>query len=132
MCVSGIRVSEAQNLKLQDVDLKEAVLTIRGAKFGKDRLVPLRPSTCQVFARYLARRRRMWSKRPASNYLFVSNRGNRLDDGDIRRTFYALSRDIGLRGPTEHHGLDRTARSRVHFDRCADRLANLGDHCRHP
>jgi integrase/recombinase XerD len=104
MCVSGIRVSEAQNLKLQDVDLKEAVLTIRGAKFGKDRLVPLHPSTCQVLARYLARRQRMWSKRPASNYLFVSSRGNRLDDGDIRRTFYALSRNIGLRGPTDHHG----------------------------
>jgi integrase/recombinase XerD len=85
MCVSGIRVSEAQNLKLQDFYLKEAVLTIRGAKFGKDRLVPLHPSTCQVLARYLARRQRMSSRRPASNYLFVSSRGNRLDDGDIRR-----------------------------------------------
>jgi integrase/recombinase XerD len=104
MSVSGMRVSEVRNLELQDVDLKERVLTIRGAKFGKDRLVPLHPSTCRVLARYLARRQRMWAKRAGSNYLFVSSRGNRLDDGDIRRTFHALSREIGLRGPTDSHG----------------------------
>jgi integrase/recombinase XerD len=104
MSVSGMRVSEVRNLELQDVDLKEGVLTIRGAKFGKDRLVPLHPSTCRVLARYLARRQRMWAKRAGPNYLFVSSRGNRLDDGDIRRTFHALSREIGLRGPTDSHG----------------------------
>ena len=104
LSVSGMRGSEVQNLKVQDVDLNERVLTIRGAKFGKDRLVPLHPSTCRVLARYLARRHRMWAKRPASSYLFVSSRGNRLDDGDIRRTFHALSRAIGLRGPTDHRG----------------------------
>ena len=37
-------------------------------------------------------------------YLFVSNRGNRLDGGEIHRTFYALSRQIGLRGPTDRYG----------------------------
>lgn len=104
MSVSGMRVSEVRNLKMQDVDLKERVLTIRGAKFGKDRLVPLHPSTCRVLARYLARRQRTWAKRAASNYLFVSSRGNRLDDGDIRRTFYALSRETGLRGPADSRG----------------------------
>jgi integrase/recombinase XerD len=104
MSVSGMRVSEVRNLELQDVDLKERVLMIRGAKFGKDRLVPLHTSTCRVLTRYLVRRQRMWAKRAASNYLFVSSRGNRLDDGDIRRTFYALSREIGLRGPTDSRG----------------------------
>jgi len=39
-----------------------------------------------------------------SSYLFVSNWGNRLDSGEIHRTFYALSRKIGLRGPTDSHG----------------------------
>jgi len=104
MSVSGMRVSEVQNLKLQDLDLKERVLTVRGAKFGKDRLVPLHPSTCRVLARYLARRQRLWAKCPVSSYLFVSSRGNRLDDGDIRRTFYALCRNVGLRGPTDQRG----------------------------
>ena len=104
LSVSGLRVGEAQNLELQDVDLQAGVLTIRGAKFGKSRLVPLHTSTRRVLADYVARRERAWANRPVSSYLFVSGWGNRLDGGDIRRTFYALSRQIGLRGPSDSHG----------------------------
>ena len=104
LCVTGLRVSEAQNLELQDVDLRAGVLTIRGAKFGKSRLVPLHASTRRVLADYMARREQVWTNRPISSYLFVSNWGNRLDGGDVRRTFYALSRQIGLRGPSDSHG----------------------------
>jgi integrase/recombinase XerD len=104
LSVTGLRVGEAQNLQLQDVDLIARVLTIRGAKFGKDRLVPLHPSTCRVLARYIARRQRMWATRSASTNLFLSTWGNRLDGGDIRRTFYTLSRQVGLRGPCDRHG----------------------------
>jgi integrase len=80
------------------------VLTIRGAKFGKMRLVPLHASTCKVLGNYIARRNRHWAKRPVSSYLFVSSWGNRLDSGDVHRTFYALSRQIGLRGPSDSRG----------------------------
>lgn len=104
LSVTGLRVSEAQNLELQDVDLRAGVLTIRGAKFGKSRLVPLHASTCSVLADYIARREQVWANRPVSSYLFVSGLGNRLDGGDIRRTFYALSRQIGLRGPSDSRG----------------------------
>ena len=104
LSVSGLRISEARNLKLQDVDLKAAVLTIRGAKFGKSRLVPLHPSTCAVLANYIARRQRHWAGRAVSPYLFVSSRGNRLDGGGIHRTFYALSRQIGLRSASDRRG----------------------------
>jgi integrase/recombinase XerD len=45
LSVTGMRLSEALNLKLADVDLEHAVLTIRGAKFGQWRLVPIHPST---------------------------------------------------------------------------------------
>ena len=101
--VSGLRIGEARNLELQDVDLKEALLTVRGAKFGKSRLVPLHASTCKVLADYIVRRERFLSGRHAC-HLFISHRGNRLDGGEIRRTFYALSRKIGLRGPSDSHG----------------------------
>ena len=104
LSVSGMRVSEAQNLELKDVDLRGGVLTIRGAKFGKSRLVPVHPSTRRVLADYITRRESVWAKRPVSSYLFVSGWGNRLDGGDIRRTFYALSRQIGLRGLSDSHG----------------------------
>jgi integrase len=104
LSVSGLRLGEARNLKLQDVDLKAALLTVRGAKFGKDRLVPLHVSTCKVLADYIARRSRHWAERSVSSYLFVSSWGNRLDGGDIHRTFYTLSRQIGLRGASDRHG----------------------------
>ena len=91
-------------LNFEDVDLKAAVLTIRGAKFGKSRLVPLHASTCKVLADYIVRRNRHWAQRPVSSYLFVSSSGNRLDVGTIHRVFYALSRQIGLRGIADSHG----------------------------
>lgn len=104
LSVSGLRLGEARNLELKDVDLDAAVLTIRGTKFGKSRLVPLHASTCKVLADYIARRKRHWAARPVSSYLFVSSWGTRLDGGDIHRTFYALSRQIGLRGASDSHG----------------------------
>jgi integrase/recombinase XerD len=104
LSVAGLRVSEARNLEVKDVDLKAGVLTIRGTKFGKTRLVPLHRSTCRVLADYIDRRSRHWRQRPVSSYLFVSSSGHRLDGADIRRTFYALSRRVGLRGPFDSHG----------------------------
>jgi integrase len=104
LSVSGLRLGEARNLELGDVDLEARVLTIRGTKFGKTRLVPLHASTCRVLAEYLRRRQRHWGRRPVSRYLFVSSQGHRLDSGDVHRTFYALSRRIGLRGPSDSHG----------------------------
>jgi integrase/recombinase XerD len=104
LSVSGLRLGEARNLELQDVDLKAAVLTIRGTKFGKTRLVPLHATTCKVLANYLARRQRHWAGRAVSSYLFVSSQGNRLDGGDIHRAFYTVSRKIGLRGACDSRG----------------------------
>jgi integrase len=104
LSVSGLRLGEARNLELQDVDLKAEVLTIRGTKFGKSRLVPIHASTCEVLADYIVRRNRHWETRSVSSYLFVSSWGNRLDEAQIHRAFYALSRQIGLRGVSDSHG----------------------------
>jgi integrase/recombinase XerD len=79
-------------------------LTIRGAKFGRSRLVPLHASTCKVLTAYIARRERHWGDQAVSPYLFVTGWGNRMDTGEIHRTFYALSRQIGLRGASDSHG----------------------------
>ncbi len=104
LSATGMRVGEARNLELQDIDLRTGVLTIRSSKFGKSRLIPIHASTRRVLANYLARRNRRWARRSVSSYVFLSNRGNELDSGQIRRTFYALSRQTGLRGPTDSHG----------------------------
>ena len=61
LATSGMRISEALNLHLTDVDLDQALLTIRGAKLGKTRLVPLHASTARVLADYLHRRREFFA-----------------------------------------------------------------------
>jgi integrase/recombinase XerD len=102
LVVAGLRISEARNLRTDDVDLNEGILTIRGAKFGKSRLVPIHPSTRTVLSDYASQRDHFLGRRPET--FFVSGRGTRLDGGEIRRTFYALSRQIGLRGASDSHG----------------------------
>ena len=47
---AGLRFSEATRLTLADVDLPEAVLTIRATKFYKSRLVPIGPQLAAVLA----------------------------------------------------------------------------------
>jgi integrase/recombinase XerD len=62
LAVTGLRLGEAINLRHDDVDWAEGKLTIRGAKFGKSRLVPLHRSTCRVLADYAKRRKHRFGK----------------------------------------------------------------------
>jgi len=103
LAVTGLRISEALNLQLADVDWSEGILTIQGAKFGKSRLVPLHASTRRALLAYTKRRDRFFAEAPISHF-FASSRGQRLDGGDVRRTFYKLSRQIGLRTASASHG----------------------------
>jgi integrase/recombinase XerD len=96
-------LGEALNLCIGDIDWSEDLLTIRGAKFGKSRLVPLHASTCKVLADYAKRRDRRFGVRTEGPFL-VNKNGNRLDKGEVHRTFYALSRQIGLRGVNDSRG----------------------------
>lgn len=96
LSVTGLRISEALDLKLDDVDLDQGVLTIQAAKLGRSRLVPLHPSTCAALADYLDRREQFVGNRN-SDHVFVSTRGTRLDIGRVHRVFYALSQQAGLR-----------------------------------
>ncbi|HUO80937.1 MAG TPA: tyrosine-type recombinase/integrase [Steroidobacteraceae bacterium] len=98
LSVTGLRIAEALDLKLDDVDLAQGVLTIRAAKFGRSRLVPIHPSTRTVLTHYLSRRSAFLGPR-SSSHLFISNRGTRLDVGRVHRAFYTLSRQVGLRAP---------------------------------
>lgn len=104
LSVTGLRIGEAIRLQLDDVNLQDGVLTVRGTKFGKSRLVPVHRTTQQVLAAYRARRERCLAGRNASPFFFITSHGHHLDIGDVHRTFYKRSRQTGLRGPTASHG----------------------------
>jgi len=103
LSVTGLRISEALDLRSKDVDLTEGVLTIRGAKLGKSRLVPIHISTQRVLSDYASERDQLFAGAPTSFFL-VSRRGTRLEPSQVRRTFYTLSRKTGLRGLCASHG----------------------------
>jgi integrase len=103
LAVTGLRLGEALHLRIGDIDWSEDLLTIRGAKFGKSRLVPLHVSTCRVLADYAKRRDRRFGARTEGPFL-VNQNGNQLDKGEVHRAFYTLSRQIGLRGVDDSRG----------------------------
>lgn len=103
LAVTGLRISEALGLQRQDADLQQSLLTIRGAKFGKSRLVPLHPSTRDVLAQYAKRRDAVFDHPVAANFL-VSDQGQALCAATVRETFRRLCRQTGLRGAEDRTG----------------------------
>lgn len=95
LAVTGLRIGEAIHLDRDDVDLTTALVTIRDAKFGKTRQVPLHPSTVDALASY-ARRRDQLCPRPSSPAFFLSTTGTRLFYTSFHRVFTGLVRDAGL------------------------------------
>jgi integrase len=85
------------------VDWSERVLTIRGAKFGKSRLVPLHLSTLAVLRDYADLRDKIFAEWILPAFL-VTSRGTKLEKTNLSRIFRELSRQIGIRKPGVRNG----------------------------
>ncbi len=101
-----MRIGEAIGLERADVDLAAGVLTIREAKDGRSRLVPLEQSVTDALGSYAARRDRLCPD-PRSQAFFVSSAGTTLLPQVAGRTFDQIATAIGLRTkakrPRVHH-----------------------------
>jgi integrase/recombinase XerC len=93
----GIRVSELSGLNIDDVDLNEYWLRVRG-KRRKERIVPLPAKAAAVLDRYLRDTTRVPA--PQVPAVFLNHRGGRLTDRSVRSIvkFYStyLTGDSGL------------------------------------
>jgi integrase len=94
---SGLRVSEALQLKRSDFDARRGVLTVRETKFAKSRLVPLHPSTTEALLAY-ARARDRHVPRDTTDSFFVTGRGRPLYYETMRRVFRRLCDGLGIAG----------------------------------
>jgi len=103
LAVTGMRVGEAISLARQDVNLNQALLTLRQTKFNKSRLVPIHPTTVDKLREYERLRDRI-GPQPKSPNFFLSARGTRLAYTTLRHWFIQVCCQIGLRGPTDHRG----------------------------
>lgn len=100
LSVSGLRISEALGLTMDDVDIDDAILTIHSSKFGKSRLVPLDASTVKVLVDYRERRARFLAKRQVQHW-FVDRTGARLGYDAVDAVFHRLTTKLGLVGQNE-------------------------------
>lgn len=107
LAVTGMRVGEAINLDVTDVDLYSGTLVIRRAKFNKTRDVPLHPTTTVALRRYLAMRQRHQPP-PRPPAFFITPAGTRLLYCGVHWTFHRLVQKAGI-GPRPS-----TSRPRIH------------------
>jgi integrase/recombinase XerD len=100
----GLRLGEVLHLRVADVDLNRGILTVREAKFGKDRLVPPALPLVQRLQRYAA----IMGDRSPEAYFFPSP-----SDGQYSlEAVYWVFRDLLLRSGITHGG--RGKGPRVH------------------
>lgn len=98
LVTSGLRISEALHLSLQDVDLAAGVLSIRQSKFRKSRLVPVSAGTLEELRRYHDQRLTVAPADPGEAF-FVSGRGTACSPSTVQAMFRDLTIQSGLRGP---------------------------------
>ena len=104
IAATGLRLCEALALDERDVDHREGVLTIRRGKWGKARLVPLRPEVARRLTSYARERDRLLGR--ASEAVFIGENGRRVSEHAARAAFAQVGRRIGLRRaePHKRHG----------------------------
>ena len=94
LACTGLRISEALQLKLADWDPTPAVLTIRQAKFGQSRYVPLALSAAATLNAYLRARAQAFPK-AKSDALFLNRRAQPLAYRQAGETFAGLRQQLG-------------------------------------
>jgi len=99
MYSSGLRVSEAVNLQIREVDLDLGILTCTG-KGNKTRRVPVGASAVEWLRSYLALRRK--NEKIEIQNLFVSPAGKPLTRQLIHSFIKAYAKQCGLEGVSPH------------------------------
>lgn len=80
----GLRISEALNLRLQDVDMDTGVLTVNDGKFNKDRLVPLSSENHQRCRDYV---NAVHLLSDDNAYFFPAPNGQAITRGNVYKNF---------------------------------------------
>jgi integrase/recombinase XerD len=95
LTTTGMRVGEAIGLDRSDFDADSGTLTVRNAKFGKSRELPLHPSATVTLTRYLSRHDRPTAV-GQTEALLVSTVGTRLLMSDVQTCFRTLRARAGI------------------------------------
>lgn len=98
----GLRVSEAIDLKVDDIDWQSGKLTVVQGKGGRDRVLWLAAEDLHILSSWLARR-------PApGSYLFTTLEGGRLSDRYVRQFVKRCARNKQIGKDVHPHALRHT------------------------
>jgi len=103
---SGVRLSELAGLNVQDLDLVEGLVKVRG-KGARERIVPLGPPSRDALARWIEERS-AWVREGeagAGAPLFLNRRGGRLSGRSVARLLDACVRKSGIGRKISPHAL---------------------------
>ncbi len=104
MYSSGLRVSELINLKVTDIDLDMALIRIFG-KGSKERVIPLGEYAVSALKEYITYHRGSFLKNKTTNYLFLSNWGDKMTRQAFFKIIKKLARQQGIKTEFSPHTL---------------------------
>jgi integrase/recombinase XerD len=94
---TGIRVSELANLAPDDVDTEEKTVRIVLGKGKKDRYVPLTTAAAEAIEIYLELGRHKMAGSKKTTFLFLANKGGRLQRNVLSRIVQRYAKKAGIR-----------------------------------
>lgn len=104
MYSSGLRVSELINLNVTDLDLEMELVRIFG-KGSKERVIPLGDYAMEALKEYLNCHRKALLKNHNSNYLFLTNRGDKMTRQAFFKIIKKLAKEQGIKTDFSPHTL---------------------------
>jgi len=96
---SGVRVSEAVNIKLMDMNLDEKIARVKGGKGNKDRVIILSTNWIKELKKYLKRR-----KIP-SDFVFCKKNGKPISTNAVQRIVKSAAIKAGIEKKVSPHSL---------------------------
>lgn len=89
----GLRISEALALKQKGVDLKQGIVTIRGSKFDKDRLIPMSPSLTRYLRAYTLK---IHTFSTSEDYFFMKRNRTAYSSDTLNDNFHRILWKCGI------------------------------------
>jgi len=96
---SGVRVSEAVNMKADEINLKERMGKVKSGKGDKDRIIILSKNWCRLAKKYLDR------KKVKSPFLFSKKNGKQLTPDTVQRIVRDAAEKAGIQKEVTPHTL---------------------------
>ncbi|MFI3260100.1 MAG: site-specific tyrosine recombinase/integron integrase [bacterium] len=103
---TGLRVSEALNIKIPDIDLSSKEIIVMG-KGSKERVVLFGDTALSLLKKYLKKYRSNYAK-SNNKYLFISKNGNQLSVSMVRKIIETQSLKAGIKRKFSVHDLRHT------------------------